>query len=409
MQSAFLSLAKTPTPTPDATTDDPTGSGESSTDPSGATSTDPSGYPTDPSTDPVIPLTPELKEVVSDAPDYLRPVLSILIPVGAAALITVVAGYIMMRLLRKVPAVQTQAKRMLLPVFCLMLSLGLVIGTDGLISNDTGNQVVQAILKVTMIVCITWTVVTLISVFERSVLAQHVDDPADVTSKLAKMRTQVTLLKRVATAVVLVLGIGGVLLMIPAVQRLGTTILASAGLVSVVVGLAVQGVLANVFAGLQVAFTSSIRVDDVVFVEGQQGKVHEITLTYVVIAMADGRSMILPSTYFTTTPFENWSRESRELNGTVILDLTWDAPVDWIRHRVEQLVDASELWDGRSVDTSVSNAEGGLMRINIVLSARNAGDLWTLRNLVREKLITELKQKYPSSLPVPQIQRPPQA
>jgi small-conductance mechanosensitive channel len=397
MQSAFLLTTATPTPTPDATTDDPTGSGGASTQPSGTSSTDPT---VDPSTDPTnIPLTPELKDVVSEAPDFLRPLLSVVIPVGAAALITLVGGYIVLRVLRRLPAVHDQAKRMLLPVFCLMLSLGLVIGTDGLISDDEWNTVVQAALKVAMIVCVTWTVVTLISVFEHSVLAQHTGDPQDVSSKLAKMRTQITLLKRVATAVVLVLGVGGVLLMIPAVQRLGTTILASAGLVSVVVGLAVQGVLANVFAGLQVAFTSSIRVEDVVLVEGQQGRVHEITLTYVVISMSDGRSLILPSTYFTTTPFENWSRDSRELNGTVVMDLTWDAPVEWIRHRVEQLVDASDLWDGRSVDTSISNAEGGLVKINIILSARNSGDLWTLRNQVREKLVQELKEKYPESLP----------
>ncbi|MGO2633648.1 MAG: mechanosensitive ion channel family protein [Galactobacter sp.] len=393
MQSAFLPLTTTPTPTTDAATDDPSGSG--------APTDAPSGTPMDaPSTDPVIPLTPELHDVVSEAPDYLRPVLSILIPVGTAALITVIGGYIVLRLLRKVPEVQTQARRMLLPVFCLMLSLGLVIGTDGLISEGEWNTVLQAALKVIMIVCVTWAVVTLISVFERSVLAQHVDDPQDVSSKLAKMRTQVTLLKRVATAMVMVLGIGGVLLMIPAVQRLGTTILASAGLVSVVVGLAVQGVLANVFAGLQVAFTNAIRVDDVVYVEGQQGRIHEITLTYVVIAMADGRTLILPSTYFTTKPFENWSRESREINGSITMDLTWDAPVEWIRHRVEQLTEASEEWDGRVAATTVTDAEGGLLRIGITVSARNIDDLGALRGHLREKLIQELREKYPLSLPV---------
>jgi small-conductance mechanosensitive channel len=351
--------AKSPTPTPT-----PSGS---STDPSGSGSATPSVDPSaDPSTDPTtIPLTPELKHVVSEAPDYLRPVLSLLIPVGAAALVTIVGGYIVLRLLRRMPEVQSQAKRMLLPVFCLMLTLGLVIGTDGLISTERYNTALQAGLKVAVIVCATWTLVVLVSVFERSVLAKYTADPREASSRLSRMRTQVTLLKRVATAVVLVLGIGGVLLMIPAVQRLGTTVLASAGLVSVVVGLAVQGVLANVFAGLQVAFTNAISVEDVVFLEGQQGRIKEVTLTYVVVAMADGRNLILPSTYFTTKPFENWSRDTRELNGTVALDLTWDAPVEWIRHRVEQLTDASDLWDGRAASTSVGGAEGGLLRVNI--------------------------------------------
>lgn len=382
------------TPGPDRRTPSPSPSGQSPS---------PGGYspsPDAPTPDPTtVPLTPELKEVVSGAPDFLRPLLSLSIPLVAAAAVTLLAGFIVDRLLRRLPEVQHQARRMWLPSFCLMLCLGLVIGTDGLIDSEKWNTVVQACVKVALIVCITWTLVTLVSVFERSVLARHTSDPTDVSSKLAKMRTQVTLLRRVVTAILLVLGVGGVLLMIPAVQKLGTTILASAGLVSVVVGLAVQGILSNVFAGLQVAFTNAIRVEDTVVVEGQQGTIDEITLTYVVVSMADGRNMILPSTYFTTTPFENWSRGSREMSGSVLLDLTWDAPVEWVRHRVEQLLDASELWDGRVGSVSVAGAEGGHLQLSVSFSARNAPDLATLQARLREKLVEELREKYPNALP----------
>ena len=367
--------------------------------PSESTSSSPSGSPT-PSPSPIIQTPEPVDEAINHLPNLLRPVLSILIPVVAAALITLVAGLIVDRLLTRAPVMQAQVRRLRLPVFCFMLTLGLVVGTEGLVSDPTWAGVLSALLKVVMVACATWMVVVGVSVMERSLLDHYRASGSDV-SYLAKMRTQVTLLRRVLTAVVLIIGVGAVLLMIPAVHKLGTTLLASAGLASVVVGLAVQGVLANVFAGLQVAFTDAIRVDDVVFVEQQQGTIAEITLTYVVVRMADGRSMILPSTYFTTRPFENWSRGGTALTGNVALDLNWKAPVERVRHRVTQLLEASDLWDGRVDSTQVISAENGIVKVTITVSARNSGDLYALKNEIRERIVAELQEKYPEALPRP--------
>lgn len=376
-----------------------------SSTPSPSPSPTPSGAAS-PTSSPVVQTPTAVNDVVEHAPSLLRPWLSILIPVAVAAVITLVAGFIVDRLLIRFPVMRTQVRRLRVPVFALMLTLGLSIGTDGLVSDPMWAGVLKASLKVAVIVSATWVLVVAVSVFERSLLEHYREAGSDV-SHLAKMRTQVTLLRRVVTAVVLIVGVGGVLLMIPAVQKLGTTLLASAGLASVVVGLAVQGVLANVFAGLQVAFTDAIRVDDVVFVEQEQGTISEITLTYVVVAMADGRSMILPSTYFTTQPFENWSRGGTALTGNVAMDLNWNAPVERLRHRVTQLLEASDVWDGRVGTTQVVAAEGGIVKVTITVSARNSGDLWALKNEIRERLVADLQEKYPEALPRQMF--PPQA
>jgi len=351
-----------------------------------------------------------LDAVVADSPALLRPWLSVLIPVVAAALATWVVWIVLDRLvLRRFETMRRQIGRLRLPVFALLLSLGLLVGTDGLVPDEFWAAFVLALLKVGFVASATWLLVVLLSVFETSLLQHYGGDEEADARRLAKLRTQVTLLKRVVTAVVLLVGVAIVLLMIPAVQRLGTTILASAGLASVVVGLAVQGVLANVFAGLQVAFTDAIRVDDVVVVEAQQGRIQEITLTYVVVAMADGRNMILPSTWFTSTPFENWSRGSSALRGNVVLDASWNAPVEKIRHRVTQLLEATELWDGEVGTTQMTGAEGGVVKLTITVSARNSGELYALKNLIRERIVAELQEKYPDALPRTVVVPPPAA
>lgn len=347
--------------------------------------------------DPSEPTLPGLEPIVDNAPSTLRPWLAFGIPIIAALIVTWLVWFILARVLRKHTSVKEQLGRLQIPVFCLLLSVGLMFGTPGVIEDEGYAVALAVILKVAAVASITWLAVTVLSVVEVSVIA-HYEESGD-PRQVAKLRTQMTLMRRLVTAIVLVLGVGAVLLMIPSVRAMGATVLASAGLISVVAGLAVQGVLTNVFAGLQLAFSDAIRVEDIVVVEGQRGNVKEITLTYVVVKLVDGRKMILPSTYFTTTPFENWSRGGEEINGSVVLDLAWDAPVAALRKRVEQLLDATELWDGRYSETVVTNAAGGNMELTVMLSARNPGDLWDLRNYIRENLVHEVMTKYPESLP----------
>jgi len=214
-----------------------------------------------------------------------------------------------------------------------------------------------------------------------------------------RVRTQIMILRR-ATVVVLVLcALAGALLTFPAARVAGAGLLASAGLLSVVAGLAAQTTLANFFAGLQLAFTDAIRVDDVVVVEGQFGRIEEITLTYVVVHTWDDRRLILPSTWFTTTPFENWTRRAADLLGTVELDLDWSVPVAEMRAELTRLLRASEMWDHRVGVLQVTEATGGWVRVRALASAADAPTLFDLRCAVREGLVEWLRREHPDALP----------
>jgi small-conductance mechanosensitive channel len=335
-----------------------------------------------------------------------RPLMAVAIAVVAAVAITLVLAFVVGKVLRHREALRADVNRARLPFLLVLALAGSTAALQATAADAGWHGAVDFVLLCLLIGCFAWLVTVLLHLLESALLAKYRKDLPN-QRRMAKLRTQVTLLRRVAIAVVITLAVAAILLLIPQVRALGAGILASAGLISVVAGLAVQGTLSNVFAGLQIAFTDAIRVDDIVLVEGQQGSIEEITLTYVVVAMPDERRMILPSTHFTTVPFENWSRGTSEISGNVVLDLNWTAPVERLRARLQQLLDSSDLWDGRSGSLNVVNAVGGILQVSIFVSARNPGDLFDLKNYVRERLIHEMQEKYPDALPTPVGQRPP--
>jgi hypothetical protein len=207
------------------------------------------------------------------------------------------------------------------------------------------------------------------------------------------------LARRIGAALVVVLAAGSVMLTFPAIQALGAGLLASAGLISIVAGLAAQTSLVNVFAGIQLAFTDAIRVDDVVVVQKEWGRIEEITLTYVVVHIWDDRRLILPSTYFTTTPFENWTRRQSEVMGTVEFDLDWRAPVEDMRAELRTVLAGTDLWDERVGILQITDATGGFVRVRILVSAADSAALFDLRCLVREAMVSFLQQGHPEALP----------
>ena len=189
------------------------------------------------------------------------------------------------------------------------------------------------------------------------------------------------------------------MLTFPAIQALGAGLLASAGVISIVAGLAAQTSLVNVFAGIQLAFTDAIRVDDVVVVQKEWGRIEEITLTYVVVHIWDDRRLILPSTYFTTTPFENWTRRQSEVMGTVEFDLDWRAPVEEMRSELKKVLAETPLWDQRVGILQITDATAGFVRVRILVSAADSASLFDLRCLIREELVLFLQQEHPTALP----------
>jgi small-conductance mechanosensitive channel len=213
------------------------------------------------------------------------------------------------------------------------------------------------------------------------------------------MHTQIRFIKRLIITLVVIIAGASMLLMFDNVRQLGTSILASAGIVGIVVGLAAQRSIANILVGMQIALTQPIRLDDVVIIENEWGRIEEITMTYVVVKLWDSRRLIVPSTYFTEKTFQNWTRVSSELLGTVFLYLDYTVPVDAIRQELQKILKASTLWDGKVGQVQVTNTSAQAMELRLLLSANDASLAWDLRCEVREKMIAFVQLNFPDSLP----------
>jgi small-conductance mechanosensitive channel len=254
------------------------------------------------------------------------------------------------------------------------------------------------LLGLALIVAGAWFFAALLFVVEDTALAHYRTDVRD--NRVARtVHTQVRLIRRVTVAGVTVLTIGTMLLTLPGARTAGASVLASAGLVGVVAALAAQSVLGNMLAGLQIAFGKSLRLDDVVVVEGEWGRIEEITLTYVVVRIWDDRRLIMPTSYFTTKPFENWTRTSAALTGTVELDVDWAVPMPRLRAKLTAVLEDNPLWDERTNVLQVTDAVGGAIRVRALVSAHDAPTLWDLRCAVRESLVTWLREQHGEALP----------
>ncbi|MFD1720048.1 mechanosensitive ion channel family protein [Amnibacterium endophyticum] len=257
---------------------------------------------------------------------------------------------------------------------------------------------VDRTLHIAVIASAAWFVGSVVSLTVDVLLARYRTDVAD--NRVARrVRTQALVIRRVAVAAIVLIAIAAALLIFPAAQALGTSLLASAGVVSIIAGLAAQSTLGNVIAGMQIAFSGAVRVDDVVIADGEWGRIEEITLTYVVVHVWDDRRLVLPSTYFTTTPFENWTRTSSQLMQAVEFDLDWRVDPQAMREELHRVLDRTELWDHRVAVLQVTDATGGLVHVRVLLTAVDAPTLFDLRCFVREELVRFLQEQHPDALP----------
>lgn len=258
-------------------------------------------------------------------------------------------------------------------------------------------------LLIIVILLAAWFLSAVLGTFLSRLMGRYRTDVRD--NRLARRaQTQIAIVRRLVVVVIWVIAIASVFLTFPGVQAVGASLLASAGVLSVVAGLAAQSTLGNVIAGLQIAFTDAVRIDDVVIVETQWGKVEEITLTYVVVHIWDDRRMVLPSTYFTTTPFENWTRRSSELLGSVEFDVDWRVSPSEMRAKLDEILAGTTLWDGRAHVLQVTDAVGGYVRIRILVTAIDAPTLFDLRCLVREQMVEWIHSKDAAALPLTRVQ-----
>ena len=281
------------------------------------------------------------------------------------------------------------------------LFLVVVFAWGGVASVTTNGYANHAFLIVTIALG-AWLVAALATFGIALAMGRYRTDVPD--NRVARrMQTQLALVRRLVVVVITVIAIGSILLTFDGVEAIGTSALASAGLVSIVAGLAAQSTLANVFAGVQLAFSDAIRVEDVVIAEGEWGRIEEITLTYVVVHIWDDRRLVLPSTYFTSTPFQNWTRRSSELLGSVELDLDFSVRPSEMRAELDRILARTTLWDGRASVLQVTDAVGGFVRIRVLVTAVDAPTLFDLRCLVREELVEWLHAAQPEALPASRV------
>jgi hypothetical protein len=254
------------------------------------------------------------------------------------------------------------------------------------------------VLGLSLIVTAGWCAATALLAIEDVAENRYRIDVPD-NRRARRIRTQVIMLRRVTIVGIVVITAGLLLMTFPQVRTLGASVLASAGLIGVVAALAAQSLLANVFAGLQLTFSDAIRIDDVVVVEDQWCRVEEITLSHVVLHIWDDRRLILPTSYFTSKPYQNWTRDRAEVLGTIEFDLDWSVPVPLMRQELHDLVSASELWDGRTCVLQVTDSVRGTVRLRALVSAADAPTLWDLRCLVREHMVAWVRDHRPSAMP----------
>ncbi|MYS10171.1 mechanosensitive ion channel [Streptomyces sp. SID6041] len=218
-------------------------------------------------------------------------------------------------------------------------------------------------------------------------------------ARVRRVRTQVSLIMRVVTVAVGVVAAAAALVTFPSFRTLGTSLLASAGIIGIVAGVAAQSTLSNLFAGFQIAFGDMVRIGDTVVVDGEWGVVEEVTLTFLTVRTWDERRVTLPVSYFTSRPFENWSRGGAEMTGSVFLHCDHSTPVALARAHLKEFLSTCDTWDGRAWDLAVTDTSPTGITVRAIVTAKDPDDLWSTRCAVREELVGWLAREHPGALP----------
>jgi small-conductance mechanosensitive channel len=291
------------------------------------------------------------------------------------------------------------AARYIIPLLCILAVfpyLDLSGSLKGRVIHATGLATIAGFA---------WALIALIRFFADMTVAQRRIDSDD--NLLAReLGTRVNILARTATILITVLALGMMLMTFPTIRAFGTTLLASAGVAGLVVGLASRPLFENLVAGIQLALTQPIRLNDVVIVEKQWGRIEEIHSTYVIVRIWDLRRMVVPLTYFINTPFENWTRKSANLMGEVYIFADWTLDVDALRLEIPKIVERTPLWDRQFQNLQVTDVTERALQVRALVTARNSGDLFDLRCYVREAIVAYIRDHQPQAMPKLRVEVP---
>lgn len=327
-----------------------------------------------------------------------------LVGLAAAIAVAVVVHWLLFRTLRALLAdgkgdleqsLLKRARRPVMLVLCVM-AVRLLLPTLKL-PADVGEPLEQG-LGIAVTVTIAWLCMMALQTVEWLIARRH-DMQARDNLQARRVNTQVRILRRSLNVVVFVVALAAVLMTFPRVQQLGASLLASAGIAGLVVGLAARPAVENLISGLQLAFTEPIRLDDVVIIQGEWGRIEEITATYVVVRIWDERRLVVPFSKFLQEPFENWTRTNAQILGTVFVRADFRVPVEEVRTELTRIVKGCEQWDGRVCGLQVTGSSEQTVELRALVSAANASAAFDLRCIVRERLLQFLQQQHPDSLP----------
>jgi small-conductance mechanosensitive channel len=284
------------------------------------------------------------------------------------------------------------------PAWLVFTVFALVLALPGLdIPENIGASVGQ-ILSLLLTAAFGWLAFSLTWIINDVVAARYDISAAD-NLKAREVHTRIRLLQRILAMTIVAVTVSVILMAIPGIRQVGITLFASAGIAGIIAGFAARPVLSNLFAGFQLALSQPIRIDDVVIVEGEWGWVEEIQMTFVVVRVWDRRRLVVPLSYFIEKPFQNWTRQSADILGTVFLYTDYTVPVDRVREELHRILQRSDLWDGEVWGLQVTNTTERAVELRALMGARNSSDAWNLRCHVREVLIGFLQREYPQALP----------
>jgi len=263
--------------------------------------------------------------------------------------------------------------------------------------DDTIRTPMMRLFVVAVIALIGWISIRIVDMSA----ARYLQNFRDVTENFVARKhvTQVRVFKRVTDTIIVIITVSTALMTFDSVRQYGVSLFASAGAAGIIVGLAARPLLSNLIAGLQIAITQPIRIEDAVIIENEWGWVEDIASTYVVIRLWDWRRMVVPLSYFIEKPFQNWTRDTASLIGVIALHVDYRADVPRIRRWLEEAVKQSKLWDGAVVNLQVIDADSRTIELRALVSARNAPQSWDLRCEIREKLVAFIRDEMPEALP----------
>jgi len=263
--------------------------------------------------------------------------------------------------------------------------------------NTATLVIVSKVTEILFVACFAIIIIRLIRVFE-DYLYHRFDITKENNLRERKIRTQIVFIRKLLVSIIILVALAIVLLSFENMRKIGAGLLTGVGIGGIIIGFAAQKSLGNLLAGFQIAFTQPIRMDDVLVVEGEWGRVEEINLTYVVVAIWDKRRLVLPINYFIEKPFQNWTRTTAEILGTVFIYTDFTVPIDKLREKLTELLHANSLWDGQVNVLHVTDLKEHTMEIRCLMSCRNSGQAFELRCHIREEMIKYISKHYPNSL-----------